>query len=297
MLSVKPRSCRGFGTFGARVWRFRGRRFNGGRFQGTGLPDGRCRGKSIEGTPDRSSLVGRRGAYCRGLRLVLRGRGLRRGPRRRSSAGPRRPIRPGARVHAGRPWIESNFEGSRRRRRLRGWDRNRRGWSRAERIWARRIGFRQRRRAWLIRGGCTGRTPGRWPKAREIRFGRRRAAAGTWPGRNFRFKPGNRHFQGLRFALDRLLRHRRIEIAQLAEKRPARPLVNGVACFGRRIRQARDGLGEQRVIVSHVVLRAFDRPSVNPAAELCPSIARAINRGRDRERGSYRHARGWSREA
>ncbi|MGH7185519.1 MAG: hypothetical protein ACREIB_04480, partial [Pseudomonadota bacterium] len=62
----------------------------------------------------------------------------------------------------------------------------------------------------------------------------------------------------------------------MAEKRPARPLVNGAACFGRRIRQARDGLGEQRVIVSHVVLRAFERPSVNPASELCPSIAEGI---------------------
>jgi hypothetical protein len=192
MLSFKPRSCRGFGTFGARVWRFRsrrcnGRRFIGERFQGTGLRDGRRRGKCIEVAPSRSSLAGRSNACCRGLRLVPRGRGLRRGPRRwsrvagrrrrwphrvESRAGPRRAIRPGARVHAGRPGIASNFEGSRRRRRLRGW----RG---PERIWVRRIRFRQRRGAWPRRRGRTGRTPGRWPKAREIRFGHRRAASGT----------------------------------------------------------------------------------------------------------------------
>ena len=223
MLSFKPRSCRGFGTFGARVWRFRGRRFKGRRFQGPGLRDGRSRGKCIEGGPGRSSLAGRSCACYRGLRLVLRTRGLRRGPRRRSRVAGRGRRRP-HRVHAGRPRIVSNFERSRRRRRLRGWNRNRRVWSGAERIWVRRVGFWQRRRAWLIR----------WSEACGIRFGHGRAASRAWPRHNFRFKLGNRHFQGLRFALDRLLRHRRIEIAQLAEKRPARPLVNGVACFGRR---------------------------------------------------------------
>ena len=192
MLSFRPRSCRRFGTFGALVSRFRGRRFNGRRFHGGGLPDRRCRGKCIEFAPGRSSLAGRSGACCRDLRLVLRSRGFCRSPRRRSwvagrrrrwphrvesRAGPRRSIRLRARVHAGRPRIASNLEGSRRRRRLRGWNRSRPGWS-GEPIWVRRIGFRQWRRAWLMRRGCTSRTFGRWPTAREIRLGRWRAASG-----------------------------------------------------------------------------------------------------------------------
>jgi hypothetical protein len=47
----------------------------------------------------------------------------------------------------------------------------------------------------------------------------------------------------LRFAFNRFRRHRWIEIAQLTKERFARPLVNGMARFGGRIRQACDGLG------------------------------------------------------
>jgi hypothetical protein len=173
MLSLKPHSCRRFGTFGARVWRFRSRRFNGRRFHGMGLRDRRCRGKGIEVSLSRSSLAGKSGACCRDLRLVLRSRGLRRSPRHRSHrphsveslAGPRRAVRSSARIYAGRPRLASNLEESRRRRRWRGWTRNRRRWSGAERTSVRRIGFRPRHR----RG--SGLTPRRWPKARGIRFG------------------------------------------------------------------------------------------------------------------------------
>ena len=108
MLSFKPRSCRGFGTFGARVWRFRGRRFNAGRFQGRGLRGGWCRGKCIGGHARPKKLGREKRCLVPGVEALP--------ARQRASprSAPPEPGRAAARHPVGRPGSWPGGRGSRR---------------------------------------------------------------------------------------------------------------------------------------------------------------------------------------
>ena len=204
----------------------------------------------------------------------------------RRVSGRSRPWRPDGPSGRGRArGIPADFDGSARRQ----WRRERPFCSRLWHIRSGRRGGGRQRPSWLARRRhwtC------RRSQSAEIRAGRNFVSFRAKSRRQFRFDLGDGPFQRLRLAFDRILWNRRIEIAQLSVKRPARAFVNGLARFGSRIRQARDGLGEKRVVVSHFGLRAFERPSVNPALKICP-----ISLGKDRKRESYRHVRDWSREA
>lgn len=70
-------------------------------------------------------------------------------------------------------------------------------------------------------------------------------------GGQFGFETRHGAVQRLALALDIGVGNRRIEVFQLRQKRGAGAVIDCAADFRRGIRQARDGLGKQRIIFSH----------------------------------------------
>ena len=74
----------------------------------------------------------------------------------------------------------------------------------------------------------------------------------------FGLEPRDGGIERLAFAAQIGFRHRRLEALKLPQQGLARPLIDRPACFGRRIRQASDGLGQQGVIISHALQTTLD---------------------------------------